>query len=115
MHPCLCCCMMLAGLLHTHMHCDFAMAGLSSEHALTWQHALQAEFPSGARVYAEQISHHPPISSWEVVDEDGQVGCAHNSHQFAWPSRRWLRQPIMQHTPSFPKRKAACIFWQPHT
>jgi hypothetical protein len=30
-------------------------------------------YESGVLVYAEQISHHPPISSWQVMDPKGQV------------------------------------------
>jgi hypothetical protein len=33
----------------------------------------QGRYPNGVEVFAEQISHHPPISSWEVVDPHGKV------------------------------------------
>lgn len=33
----------------------------------------QAEYSGGVRVYAEQISHHPPISSWQMMDDAGRV------------------------------------------
>ena len=33
----------------------------------------QGVYSSGVRVHAEQISHHPPVSSWQVVDPDGKV------------------------------------------
>lgn len=32
----------------------------------------QAEYPSGAQVFAEQTSHHPPVSSWQVLDKRGK-------------------------------------------
>ncbi|GIL91569.1 hypothetical protein Vretimale_18434 [Volvox reticuliferus] len=31
----------------------------------------QATYPNGLEVYCEQISHHPPISSWEVYEPGG--------------------------------------------
>jgi hypothetical protein len=34
---------------------------------------LQAEYSGGIQVFAEQISHHPPISSWQMVDREGRV------------------------------------------
>ncbi len=35
---------------------------------------FQGEYPSsGTRVYAEQISHHPPTSAWQLVDGRGRV------------------------------------------
>lgn len=33
----------------------------------------QGVYSSGVRVHAEQISHHPPVSSWQVADPDGKV------------------------------------------
>ncbi len=33
----------------------------------------QGIYSSGWRVFAEQISHHPPISSWQVLDPQGKV------------------------------------------
>jgi hypothetical protein len=33
----------------------------------------QARYHNGVQVFAEQISHHPPISSWEVVEPHGKV------------------------------------------
>ena len=33
----------------------------------------QAEYSRGLRVYAEQISHHPPVSSWQGEDAQGRV------------------------------------------
>lgn len=33
----------------------------------------QGQYSSGLRVYAEQISHHPPVSSWQVEDAKGRV------------------------------------------
>ncbi len=33
----------------------------------------QAQYSSGLQVYAEQISHHPPVSSWQVEDAEGRV------------------------------------------
>ena len=33
---------------------------------------FQAEYACGAQVYAEQVSHHPPVSCWEVVDSLGR-------------------------------------------
>ncbi|WIA13838.1 hypothetical protein OEZ85_007382 [Tetradesmus obliquus] len=33
---------------------------------------LQGVFPCGCRVYAEQVSHHPPVSCWQVLDHSGQ-------------------------------------------
>ena len=33
----------------------------------------QGQYSSGLRVYAEQISHHPPVSSWQVEDAAGKV------------------------------------------
>lgn len=33
----------------------------------------QAQYSSGLQVYAEQISHHPPVSSWQVEDAQGRV------------------------------------------
>ena len=35
---------------------------------------FEAAYEGGARVWAEQISHHPPISSWQVMDPSGKVG-----------------------------------------
>ncbi|EFJ40244.1 hypothetical protein VOLCADRAFT_108254 [Volvox carteri f. nagariensis] len=32
----------------------------------------QAVYPNGIEVYCEQISHHPPISSWEVYEPSGK-------------------------------------------
>ncbi|PNH08715.1 Oxysterol-binding protein 9, partial [Tetrabaena socialis] len=32
----------------------------------------QATYPNGLQVYCEQISHHPPISSWEVFEPSGK-------------------------------------------
>jgi hypothetical protein len=32
----------------------------------------QSVFPNGVEVYAEQISHHPPVSSWQVIDPSGK-------------------------------------------
>ncbi|EIE27493.1 hypothetical protein COCSUDRAFT_21423 [Coccomyxa subellipsoidea C-169] len=32
----------------------------------------QGVYSSGVRVHAEQISHHPPVSSWQVADPDGK-------------------------------------------
>ncbi|KXZ42669.1 hypothetical protein GPECTOR_125g502 [Gonium pectorale] len=32
----------------------------------------QATYPNGLEVYCEQISHHPPISSWEVYEPGGK-------------------------------------------
>ncbi|GLC59093.1 Oxysterol-binding protein 4 [Pleodorina starrii] len=32
----------------------------------------QAVYPNGVEVYCEQISHHPPISSWEVYEPSGK-------------------------------------------
>lgn len=34
----------------------------------------QAVYPNGTQVFCEQISHHPPISSWEVYEPNGLVG-----------------------------------------
>jgi hypothetical protein len=34
---------------------------------------LQGRFPCGCSVFAEQVSHHPPVSCWQVLDHDGQV------------------------------------------
>ena len=34
---------------------------------------LQAVYPNGIEVYCEQISHHPPISSWQVYEPEGKV------------------------------------------
>ena len=39
----------------------------------------QAQYSSGVRVYAEQISHHPPVSSWQVEDAQGRVRLSHDS------------------------------------
>ena len=39
----------------------------------------QAQYSSGVRVYAEQISHHPPVSSWQVEDAQGRVRVSHDS------------------------------------
>ncbi len=33
----------------------------------------QSKFPNGVEVYCEQISHHPPISSWQVIHPDRKV------------------------------------------
>lgn len=33
----------------------------------------QGQYSSGLRVFAEQISHHPPVSSWQVEDAEGKV------------------------------------------
>ena len=33
----------------------------------------QGQYGSGLRVFAEQISHHPPVSSWQVEDTAGKV------------------------------------------
>ena len=33
----------------------------------------QGQYSSGLRVFAEQISHHPPVSSWQVEDAEGRV------------------------------------------
>lgn len=35
--------------------------------------SLQAEYQSGARVFAEQTSHHPPVSSWQILDKANRV------------------------------------------
>eukprot|EP00195_Chlamydomonas_chlamydogama_P002345 CAMPEP_0202921140 /NCGR_PEP_ID=MMETSP1392-20130828/77235_1 /ASSEMBLY_ACC=CAM_ASM_000868 /TAXON_ID=225041 /ORGANISM="Chlamydomonas chlamydogama, Strain SAG 11-48b" /LENGTH=373 /DNA_ID=CAMNT_0049614687 /DNA_START=173 /DNA_END=1294 /DNA_ORIENTATION=- len=32
----------------------------------------QSVFPNGVEVYCEQTSHHPPVSSWQVVDPKGK-------------------------------------------
>eukprot|EP00198_Chlamydomonas_reinhardtii_P005127 XP_001694463.1 predicted protein [Chlamydomonas reinhardtii] len=32
----------------------------------------QAVYPNGIEVYCEQISHHPPISSWQVYEPEGK-------------------------------------------
>jgi hypothetical protein len=37
----------------------------------------QSSFPNGVQVYCEQISHHPPISSWQVVEPSGKVCAQH--------------------------------------
>ena len=34
----------------------------------------QARYPNGIEVFCEQISHHPPVSSWQVMDPSGKVG-----------------------------------------
>jgi hypothetical protein len=34
---------------------------------------LQGRFPCGCSVFAEQVSHHPPVSCWQVLDHNGQV------------------------------------------
>ena len=46
----------------------------------------QAQYSSGLQVYAEQISHHPPVSSWQVKDAKGRVRlCSANfPHLHAW-------------------------------
>lgn len=33
----------------------------------------QAEYTGGIQLFLEQISHHPPISSWQMVDPQGRV------------------------------------------
>eukprot|EP00775_Hariotina_reticulata_P001175 gene1175-1512_t len=33
---------------------------------------LQGVYPCGCCVYVEQISHHPPVSCWQVIDHAGQ-------------------------------------------
>ena len=33
----------------------------------------QARYPNGVEVFCEQISHHPPVSSWQVVEPSGKV------------------------------------------
>ncbi len=33
----------------------------------------QSTFANGVEVYCEQISHHPPISSWQVLEPAGKV------------------------------------------
>ena len=33
----------------------------------------QGQYNSGLQVFAEQISHHPPVSSWQVEDAEGRV------------------------------------------
>uniref|UniRef100_A0A7R9VFB2 Oxysterol-binding protein n=1 Tax=Chlamydomonas euryale TaxID=1486919 RepID=A0A7R9VFB2_9CHLO len=33
---------------------------------------FQAKYPNGVEVFCEQISHHPPVSSWQVIDPDGK-------------------------------------------
>ena len=33
----------------------------------------QGQYSSSLRVFAEQISHHPPVSSWQVEDAAGKV------------------------------------------
>ena len=33
----------------------------------------QGQYNSGLQVLAEQISHHPPVSSWQVEDAEGRV------------------------------------------
>jgi hypothetical protein len=35
---------------------------------------LQGRFPCGCSVFAEQVSHHPPVSCWQLLDHNGQVG-----------------------------------------
>lgn len=30
--------------------------------------AIQAEYEGGIQVFCEQLSHHPPISCWDVID-----------------------------------------------
>ena len=37
----------------------------------------QGQYSSGLRVFAEQISHHPPVSSWQVEDAEGKVRLSH--------------------------------------
>lgn len=37
----------------------------------------QAQYSSGLQVHAEQISHHPPVSSWQVEDAQGRVSMSH--------------------------------------
>ncbi len=34
---------------------------------------LEAAYESGAHIWAEQISHHPPVSAWELMDAHGKV------------------------------------------
>jgi hypothetical protein len=41
--------------------------------SLCWAVLHQAVYPNGLKVYCEQISHHPPISSWEVYEPSGKV------------------------------------------
>ncbi|KAF6251857.1 hypothetical protein COO60DRAFT_1704577 [Scenedesmus sp. NREL 46B-D3] len=33
---------------------------------------LQGRFPCGCSVFAEQVSHHPPVSCWQLLDHNGQ-------------------------------------------
>lgn len=33
----------------------------------------QAKYANGVEVYCEQISHHPPVSSWQVYEPSGKV------------------------------------------
>ncbi|KAF8057106.1 osbI [Scenedesmus sp. PABB004] len=33
---------------------------------------LQGSYPCGCQVFAEQVSHHPPVSCWQVLDANGQ-------------------------------------------
>lgn len=37
---------------------------------------FEGEYSCGARVFAEQISHHPPVSAWQVADVHGKVRSA---------------------------------------
>ncbi|KAG1669308.1 hypothetical protein FOA52_014869 [Chlamydomonas sp. UWO 241] len=56
----------------------FAVAGLSRQVSFhkpfnpILGETFQATYPNGVEVYCEQISHHPPVSSWQVVDPKGR-------------------------------------------
>ena len=41
---------------------------------------------AGTQVFVEQISHHPPISCWQVTRPDGKVGLGSSASARAHPS-----------------------------
>lgn len=42
---------------------------------------LQGSYPCGCTVYAEQVSHHPPISCWQMLDHNGQVSAGQHERE----------------------------------
>lgn len=43
----------------------------------------QSKYPNGVEVYCEQISHHPPVSSWQMVDPAGRFVFSGNGNWVA--------------------------------
>ena len=43
----------------------------------------QSKYPNGVEVYCEQISHHPPVSSWQMVDSSGKFVFSGNGNWVA--------------------------------